>query len=106
MKRAFPRSAACDPMCRQAGLRLVGFREGKAERAEKAEGKIKETGTTLARFLGKPLSAHCWGAPFPALWILPRRAGSSGEALSLLGFERHYRRKSPDFQQFRPEARP
>lgn len=106
MRTAFLHSAVLMSVCKQVGLRLAGFRTGRAERAEKAEGKIKETGTTSGRFEGKPLSAHCWGAPFPALWFLARRAGDARKALSLLGFDRHYRRKSPDFRQFRPEAHP
>lgn len=104
MKRAFPRSAACDLMCRQAGLRRAGFRPGRAERAEKAEGKIKQTSTTSGRFEGKPLSAHCSGAPFPAPWFLPRRAGDPRKALHLLDFDRHYSPETGVFRVFGAES--
>lgn len=106
MRTAFPRSAASIPMCRQAGLRLAGFRAGRAEGAEKAEGKIKQTGTTSGRFEGKPLSAHCLGAPFPAPWFLPRRAGDSREALRLLDFDRHYSPETGGFSRSSGGARP
>ena len=102
MTIAFLRSARSVPVSGQAGLRLAEFRSGRAERAEKAEGKIKQTGTLSGRFEGKPLSAHCWGAPFPALWFLARRAGDFREALHLLAFDRHY---SPESGVFRGSQR-
>ena len=94
MRIAFPRPLALVPVCSQAGSRLAAFPVGRAERSEKAEGKIKETGTTGRRFLGKPLSAHCSGAPFPAPWFSSPRAAIWRKALALLGFDRHYSRIS------------
>ena len=90
MKVAFPRSAADDPVCSQAGSRLAAYRAGEAEKDERAEGKIKETGTLSGRFLGKPLSAHCFGArrTAPCFWV--SRAAIWRKALALLGFDRHY----------------
>ncbi len=63
MKVAFPRSAAHDPVCSQAGSRLAAYRAGEAEKDERAEGKIKETGTRSAGFLKLLLSAHWLGEP-------------------------------------------
>ncbi|PQA75104.1 hypothetical protein C3731_02455 [Brucella oryzae] len=93
MKVAFPRSAALVPVCRQAGLRLTAYRTGRAERGEGAEGKIKETGTLSGRFLGKPLSAHCFEArrTAPSFWVW--RAAMWRKALALLGFDRHFSRR-------------
>ena len=90
MKVAFPRSAAHDPVCSQAGSRLAAYRAGEAEKDERAEGKIKETGTLSGRFLGKPLPAHCFGArrTAPCFWV--SRAAIWRKALALLGFDRHY----------------
>ncbi|RCI80098.1 hypothetical protein DNK03_00420 [Brucella anthropi] len=85
---------------------IQGRKGGRAEGAEKAEGKIKQTGTTSGRFEGKPLSAHCLGAPFPAPWFLPRRAGDSREALRLLDFDRHYSPETGGFSRSSGGARP
>lgn len=57
--------------------RLAAIPAAEAEKAGKAEGKIKETGTPRRRFLGKPLSAHCFRgadvAPcFPGLGAVMR----------------------------------
>ncbi|PJR91728.1 hypothetical protein CN878_18900 [Ochrobactrum sp. 695/2009] len=101
---ALPRLFALVPVCSQSGSRLAAFPVGRAERSEKAEGKIKETGTPLARFLGKPLSAHCFGAALAAPWVWTPRAATSRKALALLGFERHYGPKSAVFRGFAPEA--
>lgn len=106
MRMAFPRSFALVPVCSQAGARLVAFPVGRAERSERAEGKIKETGTTWRRFQGKPLSAHCFGAPFPAPCFLSPRAAPQCKALAFLGFDRHHSPKSDGFPHFWPEARP
>lgn len=105
MRMVFPRSAALIPVCSQAGLRRAAFPAGRAVGAGKAEGKIKQTGTTSGRFEGKPLSAHCSGAPFPAPWFLLRRAGDSRKALSFLGFDQHYSPKSGVFSHFSARAR-
>lgn len=103
---AFPRSAALAPVPSQAGLRLAGFPAGRAKRAEKAEGKIKETGTMSARFLKFLLSAHWLGEPQPAPWFWTRSAGIPRKALGLLIFDRHYGPKSGVFSRFSPGARP
>ena len=89
MRMAFPRSLALVPVCRQAGSRLAAFPDLRAGMEEKAEGKIKETGTVSGRFLGKPLSAHCFGArrTAPCFWV--SRAAIWRKALALLGFDRH-----------------
>jgi len=106
MTAALLRSAALIPVCRQSGLGLAAFREGRAERAEKAEGKIKETGTTSAGFLRLLLSAHWLDGPRAAPWFLTPRAAILRKALPLLGFDRHHGRRTPGFRQVRPEARP
>jgi hypothetical protein len=69
------------------------------------EGKIKETGTTLAGFLKLLLSAHWLGAPRAAPCFWTARAVILRKALALLGFDRHHGRRTPDFLGFRPEAR-
>jgi len=106
MSMASPRFFGPLPVCSQARDRLTVFPAGRAKRAGKAEGKIKETGTLSGRFLGKPLSAHCFGArrTAPCFWV--SRAAIWRKALALLGFDRHYSRISPDFSEFWLEARP
>ena len=104
MSIAFPRSGELHPVCSQVGGRLAAYLDRRAEREERAEGKIKETGTALARFRGKPLSAHCFGAALAAPWFWAPRAATSRKALALLGFERHHSPNSADFREFAPEA--
>ena len=104
MSMAPPSSAAFVPVCSQVGFRLAAFPIGRAEKSEKAEGKIKETGTPLARFRGKPLSAHCFGAALAAPWFWTSRAAIMRKALGFLGFERHYGSKSAVFRGFASEA--
>ena len=94
MTMTFARSFGPAPVCRQAGLRLTAFPAGGAKRERKAEGKIKETGTLSGRFLGKPLSAHCFGARRTAPCFWASRAAIWRKALALLGFDRHYSRIS------------
>jgi len=106
MKLAFPRSAALVPVCRQAGLRLAAYRAGEAEKAEVAEGKIKETGTRSAGFLKLLLSAHWLDGPRAAPCFLIPRAAILCKALALLGFDRHHARRTPDLLEFWPEAHP
>lgn len=106
MKVAFPRSAAFVSVCSQAGLRLAGYRAGEAERIERAEGKIKETGTRSAGFLKLLLSVHCLDGSRAAPWFWTRRAAILRKALALLGFDRHRGRRTPDFLELWPEARP
>lgn len=104
MRTAFPRPAARIPVCSQAGLRLAAFPVGEAERAEKAEGKIKETGTLSGRFLKLSLSAHWLGRPRAAPYFLSHSAVIVRNALAALDFDRHYRRKAPGFHGFRSEV--
>ena len=106
MSMASPRSFGPLPVCSQAGGRLAAFPAGRAKRERKAEGKIKETGTLSERFLGKPLSAHCFGAALTASWFWTPRAAMSRKALALLGFERHHSPKPGGFPRFWPVARP
>lgn len=106
MKAAFPHSAQSVPASRQAGLCLAELTTGKANTVEKGEGKIKETGTTLAGFLKLLLSAHWLGEPRAAPCFWAARAVILRKALALLGFDRHHDRRSPDFPRFWPEARP
>lgn len=70
------------------------------------EGEIKETGTTSGRFLKLSLSAHCLAGVQAAPWFWTPRAAILRKALALLGFDRHHRRKSPDFLGFRLGERP
>lgn len=105
MKAAFPRGAAVFPVCRQSGVRLAACQIGRAERDERAEGKIKETGTTLAGFLKLLLPAHWLGEPRAAPYYWTPRAAMLRKALALLDFDRHHDRRTPDFIGFWPEAR-
>ena len=97
MSMVSPRTFGPLPVCSQARGRLAAFPAGRAKRERKAEGKIKETGTLSDRFLGKPLSAHCFGSrrTAPCFWV--SRAAIWRKALALLGFDRHYSRISADF---------
>ena len=106
MSMASPRAFGPLPVCSQARGRLAVFPAGRAKRAGKAEGKIKETGTTLAGFLKLLLSAHWLGEPqaAPRFWM--SRAVISRKALDLRGFGRHHGRRTPDFSRFWPDARP
>ncbi|WP_319798443.1 hypothetical protein [Nitrobacter sp.] len=106
MRMAFPRALAFVLVCSQTGLRLAAFPAGKAEQSEKAEGKIKETGTKGWRFQGKPLSAHCFKAALAAPWFRPSRAATTRKALALQDFDRHHCPKPDGFPHFWPEARP
>lgn len=106
MRAAFPRSAAQVSASSRAGLRPAGFGAGKAERAERKEGKIKEDGTMSGRFLKLLLSAHWLGEPRAAPRFLTPRAAISRKALALQGFERHHRRRSAVFRRFGLESRP
>ncbi|MGQ3673995.1 hypothetical protein ACT6QH_00600 [Xanthobacter sp. TB0139] len=100
MTAAFPRSAALIPVSSQAGFCPAGFPAGGAEKAERAEGKIKEDGTMSGRFWKILLSAHWLGEPHAALLSLPSRAAIWRKALALQGFERHHRLISACFQRF------
>lgn len=109
MRMVFPRLLVLGPVCSQAGSRLAAFPVGRAERSERAEGKIKETGTLAGRFQGKPLSAHCFGTALAAPSLSTPRAAMARKALALKVFERHHSPKSGLFgalDAFGPEARP
>ncbi|RVM04654.1 hypothetical protein [Sinorhizobium meliloti] len=106
MSMAFSRLFALISVCSHAGSRLAAFPVLRAGREERAEGKIKETGTMRRRFQGKPLSAHCFGAALAAPSIWSPRAASWCKALALLGFDRHHSPKSGGFRRFWSEARP
>ncbi|GEM_PF-1654548 len=94
MSIAAPRSRVLDPVCSQVGGRLAAYLDRRAEREERTEGKIKETGTLTGRFLGKPLAAHCFGTRRTAPCFWASRAAIWRKALALLGFDRHYSRIS------------
>ena len=57
---AFTASECHQDLTGSGKARLAAIPAAEAEKARKAEGKIKETGTPRRRFLGKPLSAHCF----------------------------------------------
>ena len=106
MRAAFPRSAALVSASGRAGLRPAGFPAGGAEKAERAEGKIKEDGTMSGRFWKLLLSAHWLGDRFRHHGFEGPRAAISHKALALLGFERHHRRRLAVFRRFWLESRP
>ncbi len=106
MRMAFPRFAVCIPVSSQVGLCLAEIPAGRAEKAGKAEGKIKQTGTMSGRFGKLSLSAHWLDGPRPAPWFWPRSAGVSRKALASLGFDRHYGPESTIFPWFSWGARP
>jgi hypothetical protein len=106
MRAAFPRSAALIPVSSQAGFCPAGFPAGGAEKAERAEGKIKEDGTISGRFWKLLLSAHWLGVRFRHHGFEGPRAAISRKALALQGFERHHRPISAVFRRFRQESRP
>ena len=101
MVTAFLGSTAFIPVCRPPGLRLVAFLEGRADRAKKAEGKIKETGTLAGRFLKLSLSAHCLRRAWTAPRSWHRSAAILREGPLFLSFDRHRGYKSPGFRQLR-----
>ena len=106
MRAVFPRSAVLIAVSSQAGLRPTGFPAGKAEKEERAEGKIKEDGTISGRFRKLLLSAHWLGGRFRHHGFEGPRAAILRKALALLGFERHQRRGSPVLRRFWPEPCP
>jgi len=106
MKAASPRSATLVSASSRADFRPAGFPAGRAEKTERAEGKIKEDGTISGRFWKLLLSAHWLGVRFRHHGFEGLRAASLRKALPLQGFERHYRRRSAVFWQFGLESRP
>ena len=106
MRAAFPRSATLVSASSQARFCPAGFPAGGAEKAERAEGKIKEDGTMSGRFWKLLLSAHWLGGRFRHHGFEGPRAAILRKALALLGFERHHRRRSAVFRRFGLEPRP
>ena len=102
MRAAFPRSATLVSASSRAGLR----RAGRAEKTERAEGKIKEDGTISGRFWKLLLSAHWLGGRFRHHGFEGPRAAILRKALALQGFEQHHRPISACFRRFRQESRP
>lgn len=99
MSMAFSRSFGPFPVCSQAWGRLAAFPAGRAKREGKAEGKIKETGTLSGRFLGKPLSAHCFRGADVAPCFPGRGAALCGKSLNSRYYLRHC---APFFARKRP----
>lgn len=106
MTATFPRTAALIPVSSQAGFCPAGFPAGRAQKAERAEGKIKEDGTISGRFWKLLLSAHWLGGRFRHHGFEGPRAAISRKALVLRCFERHHRRRSACFRRFWLESRP
>ena len=106
MKVAFRCSATPVSASSRAGLRPAGFPAGRAEKTERAEGKIKEDGTIWGRFWKLLLSAHWLGVRFRHHGFEGPRAAILRKALALQGFERHHRPISAVFRRFRQESRP
>ena len=86
MSMAFARSFGPFPVCSQAWGRLAAFPAGRAKREGKAEGKIKETGTLSGRFLGKPLSAHCFWDAGHGTMLLGFACRDLAQSLGFAGF--------------------
>lgn len=79
--------------------RLAAIPAAEAEKAGKAEGKIKETGTPRRRFPGKPLSAHCFRGADVAPCFPGRGAALDGKFMKLCDNLRHC---APFFARRRP----
>jgi hypothetical protein len=94
MSMALPCFSAPIAVCRPSYLRLAAMTTGRAERAKRAEGKIKEHGTRSGQFSNLLLSAHCLVGTRTAPHTGASRAAMSRKALVLLGFDRHYCPKS------------
>ena len=82
------------------------MKAGGAEKAGRAEGKIKEDGTMSGRFWKLLLSAHWLGGRFRHHGFEGPRAAILRKALALQDFERHHRRRLPIFRRFLSELRP
>lgn len=106
MRMAILRPPARFPVCRQACLPMAAFPVGRAQTAEKAEGKIEETGTMSGRFPKLSLSAHWLGGRFRHHSFAAWSAAISHSVLALLDFDRHHGRRLYDFRRFQSEARP
>ena len=82
------------------------MKAGGAEKAGRAEGKIKEDGTISGRFWKLLSSAHWLGGRFRHHGFEEPRAAILRKALALQGFERHHRPMSACFRRFWLETRP
>ncbi|MFZ5747146.1 MAG: hypothetical protein ACOY45_05740 [Pseudomonadota bacterium] len=106
MKTAIERDVASVSVCR----RIAGIpgekTAGDAEKAERREGKIKQSGTLSGRLGEKLLSAHWLGLSRTALHFCGHGAVYSRNALDLLALHRHYHLKSGVLPGFRPGRRP
>lgn len=79
--------------------RLAAIPAAEAEKAGKAEGKIKETGTPRRRFPGKPLSVHCFRGADVAPCFPGRGAAPCSKSLNSRYSLRHC---VPSFARKRP----
>jgi hypothetical protein len=79
----------CREVTGSGEARLAAIPAAEAERAGKAEGKIKETGTPWRRFLGKPLSAHCFRGADVAPCFSGRSAVLCGKPRNLRSYLWH-----------------
>lgn len=94
------------PVCSGGGWQQAYSSAGGAQRRQRAEGKIKETGTTSGRFLKLLLSAHWLGRLLAAPHFFGRSAAYCLNTLSLLDFQRHRSPKSGISGCFWSEAYP
>jgi hypothetical protein len=105
MKMAIRRSLAAVSVCRRTAWNPGQKPAGGAERAERREGKIKQSGTLSGRFGKLLLSAHWLGSPRAALHLRVARAAHRLNTLALQAFQRHYSLRQSVFAPSRPEWR-
>lgn len=79
---------------------------GGAERAERREGEIKQSGTLSGRFEKLLLSAHWLGPLRTALHFLAERAAHSLNTLGLQAFQRHHGAERSMLTPSQPGRRP
>lgn len=106
MKTAIGCDVATVSVCRRIAWILGQKLAGGAERAERREGKIKQSGTLSGRFENLLLSAHWLASPGAALHIVAARAAHWLNTLALLAFQRHYGPKRYVFALLQPTWRP
>lgn len=106
MKTAGRRSLATVSVCRRIAWIPGQKPAGGAERAERREGKIKQSGTLSGRFGNLLLSAHWLASPRTALQLLVARAVHWLHTLAFLAFQRHYGPKRRIFAFSQPAWRP
>lgn len=106
MKTAIRRDVASVSVCRWIAW-IPGQRHaGEAKKAERREGKIKQSGTMSGRFGKFLLSAHSLGSARAALHFRANGAAHWLNTLALLKVERHYSLKRRIFARSRPGRRP